>query len=1152
MNRLQNGYFEMRISRLARERYSLDDSNFAISGDVIFASFSAAREMTSAIEQRTGPSGFHPKASEVFAMALLHEVYHRLCAIYRETKNPEAFTAALKEAQLQNAQGLEESLLAFTELFPPQSVYKGNLKPEEWLEKIIGPRAEESLEELLLLRISLENPALGQYNFLFDPLKLRQKAPVDELLDIVEKLFKSMPLLDGEDSFLDALRAPARLFPHSIEAQLDYVARRWGNMLGDRIKNLLLGAKAMLLEEHRPSFPPGPGPVKAVSYAGLDSDYEGFSSDKDWMPKVVMIAKSTLVWLDQLSKKYQRHIHTLDAIPDEELELLAGRGFNGLWLIGIWERSDASRRIKELCGNPEAAASAYSLYDYEIAWELGGWPALEKLRARAWAKGIRLAADMVPNHTGIDSAWVRERPELFISRGSPPFPAYSYNGENLSADGRYGLWIEDHYYDRRDAAVTFKRVDFLSGDVRYIYHGNDGTSMPWNDTAQIDFLKKEAREAVKERILHVAKNFPIIRFDAAMVLAKRSFRRLWYPEPGAGDAIASRFESALGVQEFNTAFPNEFWREVVDLCAQEAPDTLLLAEAFWMMEGYFVRTLGMHRVYNSAFMNMLKMKNNAEYRAVIKNTIEFDKDILKRFVNFMNNPDEDTAIAQFGNGDHYFGVCSLMATMPGLPMFGHGQFEGYTEKYGMEYRKAYVDESPDQGLVDRHYREIVPLLKRRRLFSGVEDFLFYDFTKNDGHVDENVFAYSNGHGKEKVLVLFNNSWERSWGRIKQSCIYMDKREDGNLPGVTKSLAEGLGLNPGTRSYVVLTEERSGLSFLRDSRELAANGLSAALDGFQCQVFSGIYQLKDDEEGSYSRLCQRLAGRGVPDMNAALEDLIHEALYAEWRELFSAEFFRLAIEPSIAADSASGKAKTLTEDASGYAKASLFKLPEKQLEKQLAKLIDCLFKKAAARSLPNAARDCAALLRRSLKALKLFRDVGEPEYSQEAMAGYAAIIALLPLAFVGPSSLPQFGEAAMLAENLGLRRKLAEAMAEAGMSMESARMSAAFALVFYSRLDRKTVISGAAALREEILSDTALSELLGTNYWQGSQWINAERASLFFTMEAMTQTGIKGADTRQARSSSQGLLNLLRSAGWKLDAMQTDQQADMEKTKDIQQ
>ena len=71
----------------------------------------------------------------------------------------------------------------------------------------------------------------------------------------------------------------------------------------------------------------------------------------------------------------------------------------------------------------------------------------------------------------------------------------------------------------------------------------------------------------------------------------------------------------MTTSQFNDAIPNEFWREVVDRVAKECPDTLLLAEAFWMMEGYFVRTLGMHRVYNSAFMNMLKKEENQKYRA---------------------------------------------------------------------------------------------------------------------------------------------------------------------------------------------------------------------------------------------------------------------------------------------------------------------------------------------------------------------------------------------------------------------------------------------------------------------------------------------------------------------------------------------------------
>ena len=100
-------------------------------------------------------------------------------------------------------------------------------------------------------------------------------------------------------------------------------------------------------------------------------EYEKFSPDVAWMPGAVLIAKSTYVWLAQLSKQYGRPITRLDQIPDEELDTLARRGMNSLWLIGIWERSRASQTIKQLCGNPDAVASAYSLFDYRIAEDLG-------------------------------------------------------------------------------------------------------------------------------------------------------------------------------------------------------------------------------------------------------------------------------------------------------------------------------------------------------------------------------------------------------------------------------------------------------------------------------------------------------------------------------------------------------------------------------------------------------------------------------------------------------------------------------------------------------------------------------------------------------------------------------------------------------------
>src|SRR2546430_9872444 len=190
------------------------------------------------------------------------------------------------------------------------------------------------------------------------------------------------------------------------------------------------------------------------------------------MARTVLIAKNTFVWLDHLSRAYGRAITRLDQIPDEALATLARRGFNALWLIGLWERSRASQRIKQLCGNPEAVASAYSLYDYRIASDLGGDGAYQHLRARARAHGIRLASDMVPNHMGIDSRWLIEHPERFLSLPDSPFPAYRFDGPNLSDDDRVEIKIEDHYYDRSDAAGGFRRPRRPSGGGRLLFSRN--------------------------------------------------------------------------------------------------------------------------------------------------------------------------------------------------------------------------------------------------------------------------------------------------------------------------------------------------------------------------------------------------------------------------------------------------------------------------------------------------------------------------------------------------------------------------------------------------------------------------------------------------------------------------------------------------------
>ncbi|MGZ6269627.1 MAG: alpha-amylase family glycosyl hydrolase, partial [Candidatus Limnocylindrales bacterium] len=664
-----------------------------------------------------------------------------------------------------------------------------------------------------------------------------------------------------------------------LAGQLRYIRERWGLLLGRFLDRLVVSLDVLREEEvglwlrFHPGTGGGAGRAPGLRLGGED-ELERFSKDRDWMPTVVLLAKSSYVWLDQLSRQHGRDIRTLDAIPDEELDRLARWGITGLWLIGLWERSRASQRIKQLRGNPDAVASAYSLLDYRIAEDLGGQRAYEDLRDRARARGIRLSSDMVPNHMGIDSTWVMEHPDWFLSLDQPPYPAYSFTGPDLSTDERVTIQIEDHYYDGTDAAVVFRRHDRGSGDVRYIYHGNDGTSTPWNDTAQLDYIKAEVREAVIQTILHVARLFPIIRFDAAMTLARKHVQRLWFPEPGQGGAIPSRAEHALPRAEFERLMPQEFWREVVDRVAAEVPDTLLLAEAFWLLEGYFVRTLGMHRVYNSAFMNMLRDEDNSGYRRVIKETLEFDPEILKRYVGFMSNPDERTAVDQFGKGDKYFGVATLLATLPGLPMFGHGQVEGYAEKYGMEYRRAYQDERADRALVDRHEREIFPLLHRRWLFAEARDFLLYDLFTPAGHVDEDVFAYSNRAADERALIIYHNRYKSTSGWIRESAAYSGPSGDGSAGRslVRRSLGEALGLSGEPDRWAIFRDWRSGLEFLRSAGDMRERGLFVELNAYQCQVFLDWREVADGPSRQYARLAERLGGRGVPSVEAAMREL----------------------------------------------------------------------------------------------------------------------------------------------------------------------------------------------------------------------------------------------------------------------------------------
>ena len=1189
---------EFHIARSIRERLDVNDLLFSFTGNVVFANVAASRKLAQRLNELQNVENVPEKTihgAAMFAMGLIDELSHALVARYRQDVDPAVLTEALAWFRSQgNPAEMERLLLQFTQQFPNNVILRQEVTAEEWLNGTSEglSNREAAFEELMLLWLANSNPAFAPFKVLYDDVALKQQTIYGGVTSALPNFFTTRPpVAPGLGSLLDALRAPMLASPDSLTGQLDYIRERWAPYLGEDLRRVLLAIDVIREEEiaiwmrfhpsgagrnrHREpgrsdegflgdeyvgfdeDFVTGPDGVRrrryASDYQAPLHEYEAFSADQAWMPTVVLMAKSTYVWLEQLSKKYLRHIYRLDQIPDEELQLLASRGITGLWLIGLWERSRASQTIKRLCGNADAVASAYSLKDYSIAEDLGGESAYVDLRDRAARAGLRLASDMVPNHMGIDSTWVIEHPEWFLSRWETPFPSYSFEGPDLSTDSRVEIKVEDHYYDQSDAAVVFRLRHHHDGATRFMYHGNDGTTFAWNDTAQLDYSKQQVREHVIQVILDVARRFPIIRFDAAMVLAKRHVQRLWFPLPGAGGSIPSRAEDALSEEAFNELMPHEFWREVVDRVAVEVPGTLLLAEAFWLLEGYFVRTLGMHRVYNSAFMNMLRDEENAKYRSYLKKTVEFDPDILKRYVNFMSNPDERTATDQFGTGDKYFGVSVLLATLPGLPMFGHGQIEGFTERYGMDFKQARMDETPNEGLIARHQHLIAPLLKNRRLFAESTYFVMYDFWTAHGTVDENVFAYSNRCGNERGLILYNNSYESTHGTIHTSVGFLDKGS-GELQQTT--LSAGLALPDNGGLIVAFRDNVVGLEYLRRASELKHHGLTLPLRGYQHVALLHWRELMPTAAQPWDQLCDALNGSGVYSVEEALSHLRLRPLLDALRHTVNIETIeefvalaartepeervqtpparRLAVQPEPSTAKAAGTRKSGTDAAvPGQAFDALtdpglqqFVLNAAAFTQKIAEMWDsgrsadqvlpdptepeatenpshvCLRLAIASLKLPNLTASFPVSLQTAVRAVLPNKDTNTSPASVWAPV----------LAWLAFKTLPSASASLDVFDQLNLRPAFAETFSSVGLEGECAWRAAAQVRVLLRQGDKRLEITEVQT--NFFWSDPDVRWLAGVSGAFGTEFLNKERFEEFvcwLALPALLQTETQAED-----------------------------------------
>ena len=145
------------------------------------------------------------------------------------------------------------------------------------------------------------------------------------------------------------------------------------------------------------------------------------------------------ILLKRLSQKYDQPL-TLSTIPRREWVSIRDRGFDLVWLMGVWQRSPGSRQ-KALSDpalrrgydhalpdwtDDDVAGSPYAIYRYTLDNALDEHQNLATLRARLNDCGLGLILDFVPNHLAVlfdrtASPIEGPRVSLWYGKAEPPF-----------------------------------------------------------------------------------------------------------------------------------------------------------------------------------------------------------------------------------------------------------------------------------------------------------------------------------------------------------------------------------------------------------------------------------------------------------------------------------------------------------------------------------------------------------------------------------------------------------------------------------------------------------------------------------------------------------------------------------------------------------